>query len=148
MPLRAHYEQEKNMSLDRMLTASNVKTDDDGFIATGPLATEAKQDAIIAAQASAAGQLGTGLPIPMTFADPGSDAYTAAQATTRAATRIRVIVANSGVVISLDNGVTGGITLMPNMADDVPVDIPLGTLIKVKRFTAGTAFTNLVLEVR
>lgn len=90
----------------------------------------------------------TGLPIPMTFADPGSDAYTAAQAVARACTRLRVIVANSGVVISLDNGTTASITLMPNMADDIAVNIPLGTLIKVKRYTAGTAFTGLIVEVR
>ena len=105
-------------------------------------ATEDKQDDIITAA------VGTGLPIPLTFADPASDAYTAAQATARAATRLRVIVGNSGVVISLDNGTTASISLPANSMDDVPVSIPLGTLIKVKRFTAGTAWTGLILEVR
>jgi len=37
------------MSKDMMLTAASVKTNDDGFIATGPVATDAKLDAIIAA---------------------------------------------------------------------------------------------------
>ena len=48
------------MSLDRMLTASNVKTDDDGFVATGPIATDAKLDTIITAQGGdvAAGSIG------------------------------------------------------------------------------------------
>jgi hypothetical protein len=32
--------------------------------------------------------------------------------------------------------------------DDTPVNIPSGTLIKVKRFTAGTAFTGLIMEIR
>jgi hypothetical protein len=123
------------MSLDRMLTASNVKTDDDGFIATGPIATEK-------------GQLGAGLPVPMTFADPGSNSYTAAQAAARACTHLRVVVNESGVVISLDGGTTDSISLPPGAMDDIPVAIPAGTQIKVKRYTAGTAFTGLTLEVR
>lgn len=117
------------------LTQASIPTDDAGRCASGQLATEK-------------GQLGNGLPIPMTFADPAGDGYTAAQAVARACTRLRVIVNASGVVISLDNGVTASITMPPGAMDDVPVAIPAGTLIKVKRYTAGVAFTGLSVEVR
>lgn len=93
-------------------------------------------------------EVGAGLPIPMTFADPSSNDYTAAQATSRAATHLRVIVANSGVVISLDKGTTASISLPANAMDDIPISIPLGTLIKVKRYTPGTAWTGLIMEIR
>ena len=105
-------------------------------------------DALEALQDHLAAVRGVGLPIPMTFADPSSNNYTVAQTTSRAATNLRVIVANSGVVISLDNGTTPSISLPANAMDDIPINIPLGTLIKVKRYTADVAFTGLILEVR
>ncbi len=108
-------------------------------------ATEAKQDSIVAAL------LGTGLPIPLTFADTGDANYTAAlnpNPITRACKRLRVIVGNSGVVISLDGGVTDHYTLPANMAEDIAIAIPSGSDVRVKRHTAGTAITGLIVEVR
>ncbi len=87
-------------------------------------------------------------PIPLTFADPAANTYTAAQAVTRDCCRIRLIVGNSGVVVSLDGGTTGHISLPPNSMDDVEVQIPKDATIAVKRYTAGVAFTNLIVEVR
>jgi len=126
----------------KFLHASQVEVDSLGRVNTGPLATDAKLDDILAAQ------IGTGLPVPLIFADPGNNAYAAAQDAPRAAARMRVIVGDSGVVISLDGGITDSITLKPNMADDIPLNIPADTSITVKRYTAGTAFTGLVMEIR
>ena len=107
---------------------------------------------LAALEALAAGQP-TGLPIPQTFTDPSANTYTATSAgnialLTRACGHIRVIVANSGVVISLDGGTTDHISLPPNCMDDIGVPIPAGCDIRVKRYTAGTAFTGLIVEVR
>lgn len=95
----------------------------------------------------------TGLPIAQAFADPAGNDYTAASAgnialLTRACGKLRVIVANSGVVISLDGGDTDHISLPANCMDDLDVPIPAACDIRVKRYTAGVAFTGLVVEVR
>jgi len=95
----------------------------------------------------------TGLPIPQTFADPTANTYTATSAgnsalLTRACGRLRVIVANSGVVISLDGGTTDHISMPPNCMDDVDVPIPAACDIRVKRYTTDVAFTGLIVEVR
>lgn len=92
--------------------------------------------------------MGTGNPIPLAFADPAADTYSAAIQPGRACTHLRVIVGNSGVVISLDDGVTDNISLPPNCMDDIAVTIAAAANIKVKRYTAGTAITDLVVEVR
>jgi len=95
--------------------------------------------------------LGTGAPVPLAFADPGTDAYTAALSPGRACTRLRVIVGNSGVVISLDNGTTQSIKLPPNSMDEVgllPTVLAAAADIKVKRYTVGVAMTDLLVEVR
>jgi len=94
---------------------------------------------------------GTGLPIALPLTDPGDNDYGDAldpNPITRACTRLRVIVADSGVVISLDGGVTDSITVPADYADDIAVAIPAGADIRVKRYTAGTAITGLILEVR
>jgi len=107
----------------------------------------------LAAEAAVAALVVRGVPIPQAFADPGADTYTVTSAgnkaaLTRACGRLRVIVANSGVVISLNGGSTGHISLPANCMDDVDVPIPVGCDIRVKRYTPGTAFTGLIVEVR
>jgi len=107
----------------------------------------------LAVEAAVAALVVRGVPIPQTFTDPSADTYTATSAQNktdlvRACGRIRVIVANSGVVISLDGGTIGHISLPPNCADDIGVPIPAGCDIRVKRYTAGTAITGLIVEVR
>jgi hypothetical protein len=92
--------------------------------------------------------LGTGLPIPLVFADPAGDGYTAAQVPGRACARLRVLVGNSGVAISLDGGTTASISLPPNSMDDIAVALAADTSIKVKRYTPGVAMTDLIIEVR
>lgn len=89
-----------------------------------------------------------GLPIPLIFVDPGADTYQTHQTPGRDCTRIRVIVGNSGVVVSLDDDVTASISLPPNTMDEILVAIPAATKISVKRYTAGIAWTNLIVEVR
>jgi len=96
--------------------------------------------------------LGTaGLPIPLTIVDPAADTYTATLTPNpidRACTQLRVIVGDSGCVISLDGGTTDSISLPPNTMDDLAVNIAASTDIRVKRYTAGTAMTDLIVEVR
>jgi len=96
---------------------------------------------------------GTGKPIPLAFSDGGDNAYHAASpastaAITRDCKRLRMIVANSGVVVSLDGGTTDHMSLPPNCMDDVGVDIPKAADIRIKRYTAGTTITGLIVEVR
>ena len=110
-------------------------------------------DALLAGIAAGAAQtqlalLGTGLPVPLVFADPGSNAYTVAIQPGRVCTRLRVVVGNSGVVISLDNGVTDSISLPPNTMDEIAVSLAAGANVRVRRYTAGVAMTDLVVEVR
>ncbi len=96
-------------------------------------------------------QLGTGLPIPLAVADPGGSGYSAAldpNPITRACTRLRCWVANSGVIISLDGGVTASVSLPANAADDLAINIPAGADVRVKRLAAGTPITGLIVEVR
>ena len=100
-------------------------------------------DAILAAM------IGSGASAPLGFADPVSNDYTAAIATPgRICYRLRVIVGDSGVVVSLDNGTTASFTIPPNSADDIGVAIPAASNVKVKRYTADVAMTNLIVEVR
>lgn len=95
--------------------------------------------------------LGTGLPIKLPIIDPGDDGWSAAlqpNPITRDCTRLRMIVKDSGLVLSLDGGVTEHLTLLPDMADEVAVAIPAGSDLRIKRYTPDTAITDLVLEVR
>ena len=96
---------------------------------------------------------GTGNPIPLAFSDGGDNNYHAASpastaAITRDCKRLRMIVANSGIIVSLDGGVTDHVSLPPNSMDDFAVDIPKAADIRIKRYTAGTAITGLLVEVR
>lgn len=115
--------------------------------ATPALAGEAAS----AATAVRAVLLGTGLPIPLAFADPGDSDYTdldTGNVIDRDCTRLRVLVADSGVVISLDGGVTDSISVPADYAEDMAVAIPAGSDIRVKRYAAGTALSGLIVEVR
>ena len=94
-----------------------------------------------------------GTPIPLAFSDGGDDAYHAASpASTAAITRncghLRVIVGDSGVVVSLDGGTTDHLSLPPNCMDDLAVPVPSGTDMRIKRYTSGVAITDLTVEVR
>ena len=115
-------------------------------------ATSDKQDTANSSLAAiAASATGTGLPIPLSLADPGNDNYSAAltpNPIARACARIRIIVGNSGCVISLDGGVTASITLPADYADDLAVAISANCDIRVKRLSAGTVITGLIVEVR
>jgi len=98
-----------------------------------------------------AAQQGTGLPIPLALADPAGDGYSAALSPnpiTRACARLRVLVGNSGCVLSFDGGTTSHYTLPADMAEDIALAIPSGSDVRVKRATAGTAITGLIVEVR
>jgi hypothetical protein len=127
--------------LDDRLTAILAKFP----AAAGELATQTTLAALLATMQ------GTGLPIPLALSDPASDAYTATlnpNPVARACTRLRVIVADSGVVISLDGGVTDSVAVPADYADDLAVAIPSGADIRVKRYTPGTAISGLIVEVR
>jgi len=94
---------------------------------------------------------GTGLPIPLTLADPGDDDWTAAidpNPVNRACTRLRMYVGNSGMIVSFDGGVTEHVKLPLNTGDDVGIAIPSGSDVRIKRLTAGTAMTEIIVEVR
>jgi hypothetical protein len=89
-----------------------------------------------------------GLPVPLAFSDPGSDAYSAAIQPSRVVGLMRVVVGDSGVVISLDDGVTASMSLPPNCMDLIPLaGVGPTTQIKVRRYTAGVAMTDLIVEV-
>lgn len=93
----------------------------------------------------------TGLPVRAAVSDPGSDSYTASGLSlTRESgyESLRMLVGDSGIVVSLDGGTTDHFTLLPNTVDEVRIPISKGTSISVKRYTSGTAFTHCVLEVR
>lgn len=94
--------------------------------------------------------MGTGAPQALALADPGSDGFSAALVAkpARACTRIRIIVGNSGCIISLDGGATNSISLPPGVMDDMAVAIPQGADVRVKRYTAGVPITDLIVEVR
>lgn len=109
----------------------------------------AKFETYLAAIAATA--TGTGLPIPLTLADPGDDDWTAAidpNPVNRACTRLRMYVGNSGMIVSFDGGVTEHVKLPLNTGDDVGIAIPSGSDVRIKRLTAGTAMTEIIVEVR
>ena len=112
------------------------------FIGAADLLIDDKTGAILVAGNA------TGSSIPLAFVDPGSDAYTAAIQPGRACGVLRVIVGNSGVVISLDGGATAGISLPPNCMDEIALTIASYADIKVSRYTACVAMTDLTVEVR
>jgi len=96
---------------------------------------------------------GSGNPVPLAFSDPGDNGYAQASPAstgviTRDCYRLRAIVGESGCVISLDGGTTDHISLPPNFADEIGVRISSGADIRVKRYSAGVAMTDLVVEVR
>jgi len=92
---------------------------------------------------------GTGLPISLTFTDPGSASYTAAQTLPRHCSVLRAGITNSGMVISLDGGTTDHITVgASQIPQDIPVMMPLGTTIAVRRLAAGTPMTGIIFEAR
>ena len=92
--------------------------------------------------------LGNGFPLRLTFADPAADTYTAAQAVTTARTRVRAVAGTSGLVVSFDGGTTDHLTVLPNTEIEMGLPIGAGVTIAVKRYTAGTAFTHAIMEVR
>lgn len=94
--------------------------------------------------------LGTGDPIPLAFADPAGNDYTTALSPDppRACTRLRVLVGDSGVVVSLDDGATESFKVPANVMDEIAVAIAADAKVKVKRYTADVEMTNLVVEVR
>lgn len=93
-------------------------------------------------------RLGTGLPIRSAVSDGGDDTYTASGLTvSRRCTHLRAMVGDSGIVISLDGGTTDHLTVLPNTVDEWNLSIQEDSDIQVKRYTAGTAFDNCVLEV-
>jgi hypothetical protein len=119
-----------------------------GTIGTADFLFDAQTGALLTTTSS-------GLPIPLQsyIADPGNSAYTATSVTlkaaiSRACTILTVMASLGGVVVSLDGGVTDSISCPPGLAREVAVPITAGMDIRVKRFTPGTAFTGLVLEVR
>lgn len=101
--------------------------------------------------AIAAAMTGTGLPIPLAVSDPGDDDWSDAltpNPITRDCTRLRMYVGNSGMIVSFDGGVTEHVKLPLNTGDDVSIGIPSGSDVRIKRLTAGTAMTDIIVEVR
>lgn len=139
---------------DLQLGAVEVKDDDsdDRMVVKAANTVAVADKAAAVADANVLASLrGTGLPIPLALSDPGSDNYSAALSPNpiaRACTRLRVLVGNSGCVLSFDGGATDGYKLPPNLADEIAIAIPASTDVRVKRYTAGTAITGLIVEVR
>jgi len=102
-------------------------------------------------QVQMAAMTGTGLPIPLDLSDPGGDNWSdelTPNPITRDCTRLRMYVGNSGMIVSFDGGVTEHVKLPLNTGDDVNIAIPSGSDVRIKRLTAGTAMTDIIVEVR
>ena len=108
----------------------------------------------LAGQVTAQRVVATGpSPIPLAFADPDSNDYAQASpastsAIARACHRLRVVVGDSGCVISLDGGTTDHFHYPPNTMGTEPVAIASGADIRVKRYTSGVAMTDLKVSVQ
>ena len=98
-------------------------------------------------------QAGSGRPIRLTFTDPAGVGYVAADVpstglVTRTCYRLRAIVGDGGMIISLDGGTTDHVTMPPNTSDEMGLQVSALADVRVRRYTAGTAFTAAVVEVR